>query len=348
MIARMGHVRSGVRLTRRVALRGAFAGAGACLVSACEIRREGSSAPTSSPPSSAPPPDQPALRREWHRLRELADAASQVRMPSPTATGTPTGSSAADGQPATASPSTPTGSGTRTSPSSPADQDFLHTLASLHRTQASRLKAALVTPPDTSRSSDAPTSVTDLAIAERHGVGTSAIRAAAGATPTSLPTLACLAAFHGAVADRLGHAPTWPDSDQMGHAVARDLLTSVRPCVYALEVIAARTPLKRRARVTASLQVMYAARTRLVQAAGSTVPPPPPDYRLPVQVTDSASATRLARTMLHRVVRDAASQAPRTAGDPAALGALVRLWSEALGPTWQWGASPDPFPGLRT
>nr|WP_289230957.1 DUF4439 domain-containing protein [Barrientosiimonas endolithica] len=75
--------------------------------------------------------------------------------------------------------------------------------------------------------------------------------------------------------------------------------------------------------------------------------PARPSYRLPGQVTDQASARRLAQALLGSVARAAASQVtPTAAQGQARRDWLVRVWSLAAADGWQWGTPPEPFPGL--
>ncbi len=344
MIARMAQGTSGTHPSRRVVLAGGSA-ALAGLLGACDVRL--GSPPDSPSPTPPPPPTRDALEDVITRLRALATAADAVRSDMTGTSGAPTEASTS------ASGSTPGASTTAPSPT----VTFAHHLGRIHRRQARRLAEAIPTTSgaptaggDASASSrSAPAarvSAHDLGVSERQGTTRHAVARLTKVDDQRLPTLACLAAFQAAAALRLGVEPHRSTDEAPSARVARALLTSVRPCVYALEEIAARTPSPHRDDVTASLKVMYAARSDLVTAAGDTIDPPPPAYRLPVRPDDAHARERLARTMLARVVRAAASQAPHSADDTGALRFVVRLWGESVRESWRWGGALEPFPGL--
>lgn len=244
-------------------------------------------------------------------------------------------------------------------------------LATLHRAQLTHLTqiiAALgiavpsepaATPPAVSsptgtstagsRTSTAALAATSATLAgvELAGLSASAIGAVARGDDTNLPMLGALLATRGAAAAVLGRPTAWTGDGGPSAPVAVALLNAVRPAVYGLEVVAAKTPLKDRATVRATLTPLYGARAQLEAVAGSQAPADQLSYALPVQVTDAASGRRLAQQLLGRVVTTAASQVPATHHQPGELTALLRLWSGATAESWRWGVTPTPFPGLR-
>lgn len=329
MITRMTRGDAGRRHGRRAVL--AACGISAVgVLSGCGIQLEHGAATSPSPTPSSPPPDPLAV--PVRRLRRLAEAAAQVHSTADRTT-------------------SPTSGATSTGPTGVADAtDFAHLVARLHLRQVKALQprtGATHRPTPRSRPTPAERLTPErLAALESRGVDRDAIAALTRSDKEHLPVLACLAAFQGAVGVHLGATPDWPDTYVPGAAVARRLLTNVRPCVYALETCAARAPLHARGDFNAALQVLYAARSDLVAAAGDTLTPPSPDYRLPIQPTSPAARRRLARTMLNRVVTAAASQAPHAAGDEATAGFVIRLWCQTTAEAWHLGVTPVPFPGL--
>ncbi len=327
MITRMTQGASGGWHSRRVFLTACGLSTLGAL-SGCGIHLEHGAVTTTSPTPSSPPADPLAV--PIRRLRRLAEAAAQVH-------------STAAGTGATAS-GTPDATGT-TDPA-----DFAHRVATLHLQQVRALEpASRATLAPTPRSRQTPPdrfTSQHLAALEGRGVSPDAIAALARSDTKHLPVLACLAAFQAAVALHLGETLTWRAAYTPDPAVARHLLTSVRPCVYALETVTARTPLRSRADLEATLHVMYAARSDLVAAAGASPAPPPADYRLPIEPTGPTSRRRLAQTMLNRVVTAAASQAPHGVGDVPTLGFVIRLWAQGTAEAWRMGVTPEPFPGL--
>ncbi|WP_186526234.1 DUF4439 domain-containing protein [Leekyejoonella antrihumi] len=305
------------------------------VLAGCDVRLQRGAPHIPGVPTQSPPADAATLRAMLLRLRGLAARAEGV--------GHVGGATSSAGHSSAAKPSA------RASDAVATHALWAARLATIHHQQATRLAAVIATE-GISAPPSAPVAATgtlrQLRDLEVGGVGPRALDGVAGVAPENVPMLCSIAATQGAGARMLGAAVSWPSVATPGPA-ALALLSDVRGCVYALEVIAGRTPLKQRTLIAATLTTMYAARSRLVLAAGSSAPPAPVEYRLPVPVTDAAAARRLAQVMLGRVVATCASQSPSTAGRVSQVGAVVRLWSEATAASWQWGVKPVPFPGLR-
>lgn len=229
--------------------------------------------------------------------------------------------------PAPAPSTTPSGSGTSPAPPSGA-QD--------------------TPPPTTTTRSSASTSlapdVAALARAEQDVPASAGLGAAWSAEPANRAMLLALGVTRHAAVRVLGARPAMAYGSVPAAPSAAPLAQAIRPAVYGFEVIAARTPTDQRALVTSTLGWLYGARSALDAALED---PARPSYRLPVQVTDQASARRLAQTLLGSVARAAASQVtPTAAQGQARRDWLVRVWSLAAADGWQWGTPPEPFPGL--
>lgn len=126
--------------------------------------------------------------------------------------------------------------------------------------------------------------------------------------------------------------PHRPAAGSVAQAV--ELLATVRPVVYGLEVAAARVVVARGERAPmaqASLEAARRQRQLLEQQAGSRAPAPPPGYRLDAPVATPADAERLARRLL-TALADAHVRA---------LGVADPAQAAQDGPTREPG-SPDP------
>ena len=173
----------------------------------------------------------------------------------------------------------------------------------------------------------------------------------AGVKTSYLPMLASTSALDAAVAlspqgvAASGPAPAWPTST-VPSAVAVGLLPAVREAVYGLEVIAAKTALTGRARVTGTLHTMYPLRAQLEAVAGDAAPPLHSTYALTPDPSTDPARTTLGQQLLTAVVAACADQAVATKGSANQVGALLRIWGTVLAASWTWGVAPVAFPGL--
>lgn len=219
--------------------------------------------------------------------------------------------------------------------------------AAMHRAQIVRLTGVIATDGITAPPTSLPhgVSTVELGRLEMAQLGSPAWSGAATAIRENAAMLAALLAASGAAGLTLGTA--YPDLGRVPSAkICADLLPSVRCAAYALEVIAARTPLEGRSLPAASVLAMSAARSRLEQGAAGAAPPAVQSYRLPTRPDSPTQRSLLARQVLSDVVRTAARTAANTRGSVPDLKGVSREWSQALSLSWRWGATPEAFPGL--
>ena len=116
--------------------------------------------------------------------------------------------------------------------------------------------------------------------------------------------------------------PHRPVAGSVEHAV--ELLETVRPVLYGLEVATARVVVAGDERATLARQSLEAVRRQrqhLEQQAGSAAPAPPPGYALDAPVTTPAQAAMLARRLLTALADahvSALGSIPGQAGQPTA------------------------------
>ncbi|MDQ2849901.1 MAG: hypothetical protein M3Y49_04055 [Actinomycetota bacterium] len=228
-------------------------------------------------------------------------------------------------------------------------------LTVMHRQQVTRLLAVMrsngISPsmPSASPSASPSTSTSTAALgyAEFLGVDTQALQNVRSSTPTNTAMFAALLASYTAAATVVGPAPAWVGL-QPTQGMAVTLIPAVRRAVYALEIIAARTPDKDRYLVGSSVLIMSAQRSRLEKAAGASAPPAPLSYRLPIAPINPATSSALARTVLAAVSQAAARSVDAHHGSVDVVRAVVREWAEPTALGWRWGAPLAPFPGLAS
>ena len=159
------------------------------------------------------------------------------------------------------------------------------------------------------------------------------------------PMLASISAVDAAALTASGGSVSWPTTS-VPSEVAAALLPAVREAVYGLEVIAAKTALTGRARVTATLHTMYPIRTQLEALAGDAAPPLHSTYVLTPDPSTDQARTALGQHLLTSVVAACADQAEATKGSANHVAALLRIWATVLAASWTWGVAPVAFPGL--
>lgn len=238
-----------------------------------------------------------------------------------------------------------------------------------HRAQVTRLVDVLASlgvdaPSAAGSTSPAPTPDGTTSPSSTSGPGTSSVEARALATAearypatasepeawaasaANRPMLVSLCASRRAAAALLGGSDLPPRGTPPAAVSAISIARAVRPAVYGFERIAAKTPVRQRDQVSATLRWLSGARTELGPLVGE---PERTSYALPVRVTDTASARRLARALLTDVLTAAASQSGRVGDQGAGAQAWVlRLWASAAADQARWGAPFAPFPGLQT
>lgn len=184
----------------------------------------------------------------------------------------------------------------------------------------------------------------ELAAAE----GTSAAAAStfAGVEPDLRATMASLHAQRYAAATLLaGWPPTVPlDPVDGEHAAA--LATSTTAAVYFLEVVAARSTGRQRARADATLTALRDLRADQVAAGGA--PDDALGHPLPFPVDEPADAARLARQALTSLRAGYGEHLEPLVGSDggAGLAALTRWLGTVEVEARRWGVDLAPFPGL--
>ncbi|PWJ25784.1 hypothetical protein ATK17_1922 [Branchiibius hedensis] len=225
-----------------------------------------------------------------------------------------------------------------------------------YRQQLSRLQAVMASAgmPEATSSPTTGTTAKSLVGFEtfiRAQLNASTFARIAGAEAAYVPMLAASSALDAGAAlspqgvAAQGPAPAWPTA-ALPADVAVGLLPAVREAVYGLEVIAAKSALSGRARVTATLHTMYPIRAQLEAIAGDAAPPLHSTYALTPDPSTDQARTTLARHLLTAVVAACADQAAATKGSADHVGALLHVWGTALTTSWTWGVPPVAFPGL--
>jgi hypothetical protein len=245
-------------------------------------------------------------------------------------------------------------------------------LAPVHRQQAARLAAGLrargvpehlvsvAQPGHRLEAATAPATPKALGSLEAAAIQPPAARAVLSADRYLFAMVGALLAQRSAAAQLLGarvppDTSAWPSPQ-----LAVGPLTSVRAAVYGFEVVAAHAadgtpvgaqdPLKatspERSRAQATLGVLRSLQTRLETLTGPQAPPAELGYTLPYPVDSAASARRLARSLLGRLLATlAASLDPSAAGREAAP-QLLRWIGTVEVEQRRWGGSLTAFPGL--
>lgn len=225
-------------------------------------------------------------------------------------------------------------------------------LTTMHREQATRLVRVMASDgikpaQSTSSSTSAPSagSTAALGMAELAAVNPTALQYARVSDPANTSMFCSLLASHVAAASVLGPSPNWhgllPDLQ-----LALALVPATRRAVYALEVIAAQTPLQERPLVSSAVVTLAATRSRLEAVAGGKAPPAPLSYQLPITPTDAASRSALGRSVLTDLTKTAARATASNHRSVDEVRALVREWGEFTALGWQWGVPMTAFPGL--
>lgn len=275
-------------------------------LSGCSVRRERDAPRLPGIKTQGPPEDETALLRALSSARSLAAAAHSAAGP------------------------------------------WAPKLTAMHRGEVTRLEGVIATDgisPPVQQQDSAKLTVAALAAHEVAHLSRPAWAAAVTAEPDNAVMLSALLAAGAAAARTLGTSPDWPGGAPATR-VCVALLPSVRAAVYALQVIAARTPAKDRDMVASSVVTMSTARSRLEQAAADAAPPAPQSYRLPIRPDSTATRSQLGRRVLSDVVVAAARAVPDSRRSVPDLKALSREWSDAISLSWRWGVAPVPFPGL--
>ncbi|WP_141337470.1 DUF4439 domain-containing protein [Ornithinimicrobium kibberense] len=175
---------------------------------------------------------------------------------------------------------------------------------------------------------------------------TEALRDASTATPTHLAMLVSVAAQHAASAQELGAAVDWPPLAGPRDAAAVALLAALRPAVFGLEVLAARSRGEERADYESVLEEVAGLTRQLTSLAGRAAPVPPLGYDLPEPLADREDRRDLAVRLVADVAPAALTTATRVSGDVAQLTGVARVVAEAVSWDRRLGGRGSPFPGM--
>ncbi|HYN67685.1 MAG TPA: DUF4439 domain-containing protein [Ornithinibacter sp.] len=183
-------------------------------------------------------------------------------------------------------------------------------------------------------------------LAEAEGASAAAAATFAGVEPSLRATMASLHAQRYAAATLLaGRPPTVPLDPVAGNRVAA-LATSTSAAGYFLEVVAARSTGRQRARADATLAALRDLRAD--QLAGGAIADASLGHPLPFPVEDSADAARLARQALTSLRAGYGEHLEPlvTSDGGAGLAALTRWLGAVEVEAHRWGVDLAPFPGL--
>lgn len=221
-------------------------------------------------------------------------------------------------------------------------------IAGMHRQQVQKLSQVAaglgISVPQTAPTASA-SDAAELARSETGRTAEATMRSAWKATGDTRAMLVSVVVTRFVAAGLLGAAPDLPHGQAPSGAAAEALLRAVQPAAYGLQIVAARTAPNQRGAVNATLAWLSGARTELEEQSGHS--PDALSYQLPERPTDAASAQKLSRDLLGRVVDACGSQVNAV----AALGDsqqdwLTRVWTAAITDDVRRGAPLEPFPGL--
>jgi len=184
------------------------------------------------------------------------------------------------------------------------------------------------------------------ALATAEGTAAASAGAFAGVAADLRATVAALHAQRYAAAELLsGTAPDVP-TDPVGGAEAARLASLTSAAIYLVEVVAARSTGKQRARAVTTLGALRDLHAD--QLAGGAQPEADLGHPLPFPVESAADAARLARSVLTSLRAGSGEQlAPLVAAHGAAgLAAATRWVGVVEVEAHRWGVGLAPFPGL--
>lgn len=168
----------------------------------------------------------------------------------------------------------------------------------------------------------------------------------AASTPTNRPMLTSLAAQHAVSARRAGADLDWPELVGPTGTAAVPVLAALRPAIFGLEVVAARSTGEERELYESILSPLQALTRSLTTLAGDAAPVPPLGYDLPEPLDSAADRAGLAQALVHDIAPAVLSVVDRAGADVAQVESLVRILVSAT----LWGSRLDlpaaPFPGM--
>lgn len=168
----------------------------------------------------------------------------------------------------------------------------------------------------------------------------------AQASPTNLPMLTSLASAHAVAAEQLGARVAWEPLTGPPGAAAVPILAALRPAIFGLEVLSARSRGEERADYETVLGEVRSLTRQLTTLAGEAAPVAPMGYDLPEPLESARQRRRLSRALVADIAPAALSTVDRVRGEVDHLTSVARVVSSAA----LWGArlnaQPEPFPGM--
>lgn len=185
----------------------------------------------------------------------------------------------------------------------------------------------------------------ELGRALRHAVP-GFIAEIASASPSNLALLTSLVAQQAASAELLGAPVDWSPLVAPEGAAAVPLLAALRPAIFGLEVVAARSRGEERAKYEQVLDGVRAITRHLTTLAGAAAPVAPLGYDLPGPLDTAGQRRDLARALVADIAPAALGTVQRVRGQIDPLSGVVRVVAESV--TWArtLGATIAPFPGM--
>lgn len=173
-----------------------------------------------------------------------------------------------------------------------------------------------------------------------------AMSALAQATTLNLPLLISIAADHANSALALGVEPSWASTEGIDPSAAADLVYTLRPLIYALEVVGAQSSGDEHDAYHEVLEEISNLADELTLRAGSEIDVAPLGYGLPTVESSRAGRRELLRTASEGAPATALLVSQTIVGDPTGIGAVTHTLAVLSQHRTDWGASAQSFPGM--
>lgn len=173
-----------------------------------------------------------------------------------------------------------------------------------------------------------------------------AMEAVAGAGAANLPMLIALHGQRTASAALLGATWSWPTLAGPTGPATVGLLSALRPAVYVLEVLAARTAGKERGRYEQALRPLRTLTRQVTELAAEAAPPAPLGYGLPAFADTPSARADLAAQAMRPLPAAVIDGTAALSGDLAAVTGSVRLLGEVVRLGRPFGLAITGFPGM--
>ncbi len=197
-----------------------------------------------------------------------------------------------------------------------------------------------------SRGSAGPGGFDSLARAAAADVGPTRLAELARVSALNLPVLVSLTGRRGALAEDLGRAVAWQPLEGPTGEHAATLLGAVRPAVYGLQVLAARSSGEERDAFEAPLDRLAGLSRQLTALAGAAAPPPPLGYALDSALSTAGQRDRLATGLFAGLPSAVLTGVDTLSGSVGSVAGTVRLLAETLAMGRPWGLGREAFPGM--